>query len=151
MASSFSVIDDLFNLGLPYLSTGPGNGPETRNETVYLDIVPDRRIVMAYTMAFDGKNISASLGTVEFEAIGAGTRLIYTEQGAFFDGLTDRRPENSNGLDSLTAPAGRWNTTVRRGAGRADSRKEARHGDRDSPTLPCRHSLGGRRSAVGTI
>jgi uncharacterized protein YndB with AHSA1/START domain len=41
---------------------------------------------MAYTMAFDGKNISASLGTVEFEAIGAGTRLIYTEQGAFFDG-----------------------------------------------------------------
>ena len=28
-----------------------GNGPETRNETVYLDIVPDRRIVMAYTMA----------------------------------------------------------------------------------------------------
>jgi len=63
-----------------------GNGPETRNETVYLDIVPDRRIVMAYTMAFDAKNISASLGTVEFEATGAGTRLIYTEQGAFFDG-----------------------------------------------------------------
>jgi uncharacterized protein YndB with AHSA1/START domain len=45
-----------------------GNGPETRNETVYLDIVPDRRIVMAYTMALDGKSISASLGTVEFEA-----------------------------------------------------------------------------------
>src|SRR5919106_5074906 len=63
-----------------------GNGPETRNETIYLDIVPDRRIVMAYTMAVDGAIISASLGTVEFEAIGAGTRLIYTEQGAFFDG-----------------------------------------------------------------
>ena len=41
---------------------------------------------MAYTMAVDGTNISASLGTVEFEGIGAGTRLIYTEQGAFFDG-----------------------------------------------------------------
>jgi uncharacterized protein YndB with AHSA1/START domain len=62
------------------------NGQETRNETVYLDIVPDRRIVMAYTMAIDGKKISASLGTVEFEAIGARTRLIYTEQAAFFDG-----------------------------------------------------------------
>lgn len=61
-------------------------GPETRNDTIYLDIVPDRRIVMAYTMAIDGANISASLGTVEFEAIGAGTRLIYTEQAAFFDG-----------------------------------------------------------------
>ena len=63
-----------------------GNGPETRNETVYLDIVPDQRIVMAYTMAIDGVNISASLGTVEFKASGAGTRLIYTEQAAFFDG-----------------------------------------------------------------
>jgi uncharacterized protein YndB with AHSA1/START domain len=52
----------------------------------YLDIVPDRRIVIAYTMAIDGTNISASLGTVEFEAVGGGTRLIYTEQGAFFDG-----------------------------------------------------------------
>ena len=36
-----------------------GNDPETRNETIYLDIVPDRRIVMAYTMAIDGANISA--------------------------------------------------------------------------------------------
>jgi uncharacterized protein YndB with AHSA1/START domain len=63
-----------------------GNGVEIRNETVYLDIVPDRRIVMAYTMTVDGAIISASLGTVEFEAVGAGTRLIYTEQGAFFDG-----------------------------------------------------------------
>jgi uncharacterized protein YndB with AHSA1/START domain len=62
------------------------DGPETRNETSYLDIVPDRRIVMAYTMAIDGANISASLGTVEFAPITAGTRLIYTEQVAFFDG-----------------------------------------------------------------
>jgi uncharacterized protein YndB with AHSA1/START domain len=77
-----------------------GNGPEARNETIYLDIVPDRRIVMAYTMAFDGKNISASLGTVEFVPIGAGTRLIYTEQGAFFDGADgpSSRKQGWNGL-----------------------------------------------------
>jgi uncharacterized protein YndB with AHSA1/START domain len=62
------------------------NGPETRNDTVYLDIVTDRRIVMAYTMTVDGAIISASLGTVEFEASGSRTRLIYTEQGAFFNG-----------------------------------------------------------------
>jgi len=61
-------------------------GAEIGNETIYLDIVPDRRIVMAYTMTVGGAAISASLGTVEFEAAGAGTRLIYTEQGAFFDG-----------------------------------------------------------------
>ena len=86
------------------------NGPETRNETIYLDIVPDRRIVMAYTMAIDGAIISASLGTVEFEAIGTGTRLIYTEQGAFFDG-TDGPSSRKHGwrglLESLAALLGR--------------------------------------------
>ena len=86
-----------------------GNGPETRNETVYLDIVPDRRIVMAYTMAVDGKNISASLGTVEFEAAGAGTRLVYTEQGAFFeggDGPSSRKQGWNELLERLAATLG---------------------------------------------
>jgi uncharacterized protein YndB with AHSA1/START domain len=84
-----------------------GNGPETRNETGYLDIVPDRRIVMAYTMAVDGKNISASLGTVEFEASGGGTRLIYTEQGAFFAGSDgpSLRKQGWNGLLERLAAA----------------------------------------------
>jgi uncharacterized protein YndB with AHSA1/START domain len=86
-----------------------GKGPETRNETVYLDIVPDRRIVMAYTMAVDGRNISASLGTVEFEAMGAGTRLIYTEQGAFFDGAdgpSSRKQGWNELLERLAATLG---------------------------------------------
>ena len=86
-----------------------GNGPETRNETVYLDIVPDRRIVMAYTMAVDGENISASLGTVEFEAVGGGTRLIYTEQGAFFvgaDGPSARKQGWNALLEQLAAKLG---------------------------------------------
>ena len=82
------------------------DGPETRNDTVYLDIVADRRIVMAYTMAIAGTIISASLGTVEFEASGSGTRLIYTEQGAFFDGI-DGPASRSQGwrglLESLAA------------------------------------------------
>jgi uncharacterized protein YndB with AHSA1/START domain len=84
-------------------------GPDTRNETVYLDIVPDRRIVMAYTMAVDDAIISASLGTVEFETVGAGTRLIYTEQGAFFDG-TDGPSSREHGwralLESLAVALG---------------------------------------------
>jgi uncharacterized protein YndB with AHSA1/START domain len=83
-----------------------GNGPEIHNETLYLDIVPDRRIVMAYTMSVDGKNISGSLGTVEFEPVRAGTRLIYTEQGAFLDGAdgASSRERGWNGLlDRLAA------------------------------------------------
>src|SRR3989337_1527418 len=86
-----------------------GDSPETRNETVYLDIVPNRRIVMAYTMALEGRNISASLGTVEFEAVGGGTRLIYTEQGAFFDGAdgpSSRRHGWNGLLERLAATVG---------------------------------------------
>ncbi len=33
-----------------------------------------------------GQRISVSLATVEFDPAGAGTRLTYTEQGAFLDG-----------------------------------------------------------------
>jgi uncharacterized protein YndB with AHSA1/START domain len=63
------------------------------NDTVYLDIVPERRIVLAYTMTVGDKRISVSLATVEIAPSGEGTRLVYTEQGAFFDGAdgTKRR------------------------------------------------------------
>lgn len=63
-----------------------GGGDPVSNETVYLDIVPDRRIVFAYAMAVGARRISASLATVEVAPSGDGTRLVYTEQGAFFDG-----------------------------------------------------------------
>lgn len=66
----------------------PG-GPMHVNETVFLNIVPQRRIIFAYSMAMDDKPISASLATVEFLAEEGGTRLVYTEQGAFLDGLDD--------------------------------------------------------------
>lgn len=64
----------------------PGGAPIT-NETVYLDIAPDARIVFAYAMTVDGKRISASLGTIEILTEGDGSKLVYTEQGAFLDGL----------------------------------------------------------------
>ena len=57
------------------------------NETVYLDIVENARIAFAYSMSLDGAITSASLGTVELTSDDGGTRLVYTEQGAFFDGL----------------------------------------------------------------
>jgi uncharacterized protein YndB with AHSA1/START domain len=52
----------------------------------YQDIVPDERIVYAYDMHLRETRISVSLATVELKAEGAGTRLIFTEQGAFLDG-----------------------------------------------------------------
>jgi uncharacterized protein YndB with AHSA1/START domain len=62
------------------------NGPICKNETVYFDIVPGRRIVSSYAMILDGKRISVSLATVVVEADGAGTRLTYTEQATFLEG-----------------------------------------------------------------
>jgi uncharacterized protein YndB with AHSA1/START domain len=52
----------------------------------YQEIVPDRRIVYAYTMDRDEQRISVSVATVEVEPDGAGARLTFTEQAAYLDG-----------------------------------------------------------------
>jgi uncharacterized protein YndB with AHSA1/START domain len=57
-----------------------------RNDTIYQDIVPDVRIVFAYTMAVGDIRISASLVTIELAPAGDVTRLTFTEQAAFFEG-----------------------------------------------------------------
>jgi uncharacterized protein YndB with AHSA1/START domain len=62
------------------------DGPPITNDAIYLDIVPEARIVFAYAMTVGGKRISASLASVELTTSGQGTRLVYTEQGQYFDG-----------------------------------------------------------------
>lgn len=79
------------------------------NETRYLDLVPDRRIVIAYVMgrevAGEKQRASASLATTELIADGSGTRLIYTEQGAFLDGADDIRMREQGCAELLDALA----------------------------------------------
>jgi uncharacterized protein YndB with AHSA1/START domain len=65
---------------------GPSGGPVHIYEARYMEIVPDERIIFAYDLHLDERRISVSLATVELKPNGAGTRLIYTEQGAFLDG-----------------------------------------------------------------
>lgn len=55
-------------------------------ESVYLDILPDRHIVFVYTMSVGEKRISSSQATVEFLPEAEGTKLIFTEQGAYLEG-----------------------------------------------------------------
>jgi len=71
--------------GREYCLFGPPGAPRLRGEGLYMDIVPDRRIVMAGTMSDGGTVISVSLGTVEILPDSAGTLMIYTEQAAFLD------------------------------------------------------------------
>ena len=63
----------------------PLKGASLSNETYYQDIVPDKRIVLAYTMAVEDRRISASLSTFELVPTSEGTSLIFTEQAAFFE------------------------------------------------------------------
>jgi uncharacterized protein YndB with AHSA1/START domain len=61
------------------------DGPEIRNDTLFQDIIPNRRIVFVYRMTVGPKPISVSLATVELTPSGDGTLRRYTELGAFFD------------------------------------------------------------------
>jgi uncharacterized protein YndB with AHSA1/START domain len=76
------------------------DGPEIRLDAQFQDIVPDRRIVFSYRMAMGPAPFSASLTTVELVPSGDGTRLTYTEQGAFFDSVDSAqgREEGCRGL-----------------------------------------------------
>jgi uncharacterized protein YndB with AHSA1/START domain len=55
----------------------------------YQDIVEDERIVYAYDLYLGEQRISVSLATIELAGVGSGTRMTFTEQGAFLDGLED--------------------------------------------------------------
>lgn len=68
------------------IASGPVKGSLLTNDGTYLDIVPNRRIVSASSMALDDRNISASLATFELVPNGTGTRLVFTHQAAFFEG-----------------------------------------------------------------
>jgi uncharacterized protein YndB with AHSA1/START domain len=74
-------------------------------EGLYQDIVPDERIVYTYDMHLDRARISVSLATVELKPEGGGTRLVFTEQGAFLDGL-DTPAEREQGTGSLLGALG---------------------------------------------
>ena len=68
---------------------GPKGGPVSFFDSLYQDIVPNERIVITYDMHLDDKRISVSLTTVELKPAGKGTRMVFTEQGAFLDGYDD--------------------------------------------------------------
>ena len=63
------------------------NGGDMQYDAVYFDIVQDQRIVYAYEMRFGDQRISATLSTVELNETEGGTRLKFTEQGAYLDGF----------------------------------------------------------------
>jgi uncharacterized protein YndB with AHSA1/START domain len=63
------------------------DGKPYRYDALYYDIVPDYRIVYSYEMYAADDRTSVSLATVEIVPDQDGTKLTYTEQGAFLDGI----------------------------------------------------------------
>lgn len=61
------------------------DGPLSRYEATYTDIVEHVRIVTTYDMWLDGIHMSTSVASLEFEAIDGGTRFTHAEHGVFFD------------------------------------------------------------------
>lgn len=84
-------------------------GPEIPvgfNETIFLDVVANSRIILAYVMGRElgdeRRRESASLATVELFADGDGTRLIYTEQGTYYgDDGGDHLPLRKEGCAEM--------------------------------------------------
>jgi uncharacterized protein YndB with AHSA1/START domain len=79
---------------------GPRDDPRFVADTLYLDIVPDRRIVFSYSMTSRGDRVSVSLTTVEIMPDGQQTKLLLIEQVAFFDGR-DNAANREEGLASM--------------------------------------------------
>lgn len=96
-----------FRVGGKEVNAGcPSDGQMHFYNAVYQDIVPNRRIVYSYELLFGETRVSVSLATIELIPEGSGTRLILTEQGAFFDGIdTPATREHGTGelLDALGA------------------------------------------------
>ena len=63
------------------------DGKSALFRSTFHDIVEAERIVFAYDLLLEDRLASVSLTTVEFFGEEGGTRLLFTEQGAFFDGL----------------------------------------------------------------
>ena len=77
------------------------DGPVSRYEATYTDIVEHVRIVTTYDMWLDGVHMSTSVASFEFEPVDEGTRFTHVEHGVFFDQFwadAANREDGSRGL-----------------------------------------------------
>jgi uncharacterized protein YndB with AHSA1/START domain len=73
-------------------------------EAIYLDIVENERITWSYNLYVGEVKLSSSLTVVELTTVADGTKITFTETGAFFDGheKPDLREQGSGWiLDAL--------------------------------------------------
>ena len=86
------------------------NGPVSRYEGTYTDIVEHVRIVNTYDMWLDGVHMSTSVASFEFERIDDGTRLTHVEHGVFFDQFWADGPNREAGSRGILETLGSYLT-----------------------------------------
>src|SRR2546421_6383605 len=87
--------------GRESVSSGPPDGPIQVFNAVYQDIVPNERIVYTYDMHLDKWRISVSLATMELKPFKGGTRMIFTEQVVFLNGIDSPAAREQRARDLL--------------------------------------------------
>jgi uncharacterized protein YndB with AHSA1/START domain len=71
-----------------FKGSSPGGSPAGTvmgNDSIYMDIVENERIVYAYSMLVGDLRLSTSLATIQLLSEGEGTRLVFTEQAVYYD------------------------------------------------------------------
>ena len=84
------------------------NGPVSRFEATYTDIVEHVRIVTTYDMWLDGVHMSTSVASFEFDPIDDGTRLTQVEHGVFFDQFWADGPNREAGSRGILETLGTY-------------------------------------------
>jgi len=82
------------------------DGPVSRYEGTYTDIVEQVRIVTTYDMWLDGVHMSTSVASFEFEPIDDDTRFTHVEHGLFFDQFWADGPNRELGSRGLLETLG---------------------------------------------
>ncbi|MFZ2014179.1 MAG: SRPBCC domain-containing protein, partial [Nocardioides sp.] len=77
------------------------DGPVSRYEATYTDIVEHVRIVTTYDMRLDGLHMSTSVASFELDPVDAGTRFTHVEHGVFFDQFVADGPNREAGSRGL--------------------------------------------------
>jgi uncharacterized protein YndB with AHSA1/START domain len=72
--------------GTEHLESRPPGGEPHVYDAVYHDVFADQRVVFSYDMHLGDRHLSVSLTTIELVPVEGGTRVTFTEQGAFLDG-----------------------------------------------------------------
>lgn len=86
------------------------DGPLSRYEATYTDIVAGNRIVISYDMWLDDVHISTSVASFEFEATDDGTRLTHGEHGIHLDGFDLDGSLREQGTAEILDTLGRYLT-----------------------------------------